>query len=133
MTKEMCLRDWCRLVRDRRWSTRQKIQLINRFKTPEQIFCRSEDELNCGLQGRKRRKSATVREADLTRDLEWLGVQGRHLIEFTNPIYPRLLQELPDPPLALFAAGDISLLSEPSVSIVGSRRPTPVGVRVGWR
>lgn len=42
--------------------------------------------------------------------------------------YPSLLKEIIDPPLALFYRGDLSLLREPAVAVVGSRRASPYGV-----
>jgi DNA processing protein len=44
--------------------------------------------------------------------------------------YPPPLLELHDPPPHLFCLGDLSLLSAPSVAIVGTRRATPYGERV---
>ncbi|MGG1661431.1 DNA-processing protein DprA [Brevibacillus sp. NRS-1366] len=41
--------------------------------------------------------------------------------------YPVLLRHIPDPPLTLFYRGDIHLLQQPAVGVVGSRRPTPYG------
>ena len=38
--------------------------------------------------------------------------------------------ELPAPPIALIAKGDIQLLNKRSISIVGTRNPTPYGVKV---
>lgn len=38
--------------------------------------------------------------------------------------------ELPAPPIALIAKGDIQLLNQRSISIVGTRNPTPYGVKV---
>jgi DNA processing protein len=42
--------------------------------------------------------------------------------------YPERLRQLPDPPLALFYRGDLSLFDKPSVAIVGSRRASPYGL-----
>lgn len=42
--------------------------------------------------------------------------------------YPPLLKEIIDPPLALFYRGDLSLLRQPAVAVVGSRRASPYGV-----
>ena len=42
--------------------------------------------------------------------------------------YPALLREIIDPPLALHFRGDLSLLSTPSVAVVGSRRASPYGI-----
>jgi len=42
--------------------------------------------------------------------------------------YPPLLARLPDRPPVLYVRGDVGLLSDPQVAIVGSRNPTPQGV-----
>jgi DNA processing protein len=42
--------------------------------------------------------------------------------------YPELLRHLPDPPLALFYRGDITLLKKPAVAMVGSRRASAYGL-----
>lgn len=42
--------------------------------------------------------------------------------------YPSLLREIVDPPLALFYRGDLSLLQNPLVAMVGSRRASPYGM-----
>ena len=42
--------------------------------------------------------------------------------------YPSLLKEIFDPPIVLFASGDLSCLALPSISMVGSRKATPYGL-----
>lgn len=41
--------------------------------------------------------------------------------------YPELLRKLPNPPKALYVRGEPAVLSEPCLSIIGSRRPTSYG------
>jgi DNA processing protein len=43
--------------------------------------------------------------------------------------WPLALNDLAIPPVALFVKGDISALTLPSLAIVGTRNPTPYGVR----
>lgn len=59
--------------------------------------------------------------------LDWLAQPGHHLIGWADPDYPALLRTAPRPPLALFVAGDPTLLWHPSVAVVGSRSPTAGG------
>ncbi len=60
--------------------------------------------------------------------LSWLAESpDRALLTLADPRYPRALLEAPDPPLVLFAQGQLALLGAPSVAIVGSRSPTPQG------
>jgi DNA processing protein len=62
--------------------------------------------------------------------LEWLGQQdgaSRQVVTLGDAGYPPALLETADPPVLLYARGDVSLLHAPSVAIVGSRNPTAQG------
>jgi len=49
------------------------------------------------------------------------------MVTFGDESYPVLLRQLVDPPPVLFLRGDMSLLAEPAVAIVGSRAATGYG------
>jgi len=57
---------------------------------------------------------------------------ARALITLGDPDYPAALLEIPDPPLMLYAMGQIGALRQldigQSVAMVGSRNPTPQGL-----
>lgn len=55
------------------------------------------------------------------------GGPQRHVVTLGDPAYPPLLLQTADPPLLLYAQGDLALLAKPSIAIVGSRRPTAQG------
>ena len=57
----------------------------------------------------------------------WLEVDGHQLIGWGNLDYPPLLRDSPNPPLALFVAGDPTRLWQPAIAIVGSRIPSAGG------
>ena len=61
-------------------------------------------------------------------DLRWLDADGAALI-FSNPLYPDLLRNIPDPPPVLFVRGQVEALRLPQLAIVGTRNPTPDGAR----
>jgi DNA processing protein len=46
--------------------------------------------------------------------------------------YPACLRALTHPPATLYARGDLSVLERPCVAIVGSREPTPYGIKVAY-
>ncbi len=121
---------WCRLIRDRRWSTAQKRQLIVYFNGPELALAAPEEQVRVIVSGRQRSSTSEVEKSMLDADLDWLRQDLHHLITISDQRYPAMLRQLPDPPLALFSIGDIALLNEPQVAIVGSRRPTPIGDKI---
>jgi DNA processing protein len=48
----------------------------------------------------------------------------------TDPRYPPQLADIHDPPPLLYVRGEVQLLSEPQIAIVGSRNPTPGGAEI---
>lgn len=60
-------------------------------------------------------------------DLAWLEQEEHHILTCDDPQYPSLLKEIHDPPLVLYAAGQISSLQGPALAMVGSRNPSVVG------
>lgn len=60
--------------------------------------------------------------------LAWLQkAPRRHLLHRDHPAWPALLNQLPDPPVVLWAQGDLSALEGPGLAMVGTRRPTSEG------
>ncbi|WP_227367746.1 DNA-processing protein DprA [Halomonas sp. M20] len=52
---------------------------------------------------------------------------AHHLLTPAHAAWPRLLDELPDPPPLLWAKGNLAVLAPPGIAIVGTRRPTREG------
>ena len=102
--------------------------LLNHFPNIADIFTASHSQLQqAGLSGKD---IATLLSPDwqsAEQDLIWCENNNVHIITQTNPLYPKLLLELPDAPLLLYVCGNANLLSEPQLAMVGSRNPTPTG------
>ena len=62
--------------------------------------------------------------------LDWASREGCRILTRTSPEYPPLLQEMYDPPLVLYARGQLKTLDRPCVAIVGTRRPTIYGLQM---
>lgn len=64
----------------------------------------------------------------LAATLAWLAADdSRCLLALGDPRYPPQLLASPDPPLLLYAQGNVELLAAPSVAVVGSRNPSAQG------
>jgi DNA processing protein len=70
---------------------------------------------------------ATPDEALIASDLRWLDASDSVLLPATATGYPPLLLESPDAPGVLYVRGDVRILSEPQLAMVGSRNPTAGG------
>src|SRR5262245_59945623 len=61
--------------------------------------------------------------ARLVADLKWLDDSGCALLPAIAPEYPEILRQSPDAPAVLFVRGDVRVLAEPQLAMVGSRNP----------
>jgi DNA processing protein len=55
------------------------------------------------------------------------------LVNWKEPEYPQALLQIYDPPVMLYVRGDPGILNSPSLSIVGTRRPTVYGSQMAER
>ena len=55
---------------------------------------------------------------------------GAHFIIPGDADWPLRVDELESPPIGLIVKGNLEILSNPSLAIVGTRNPTPYGVRI---
>lgn len=62
-----------------------------------------------------------------TRKLQKHGIT---FLTIDNETYPAKLRTLPDPPVFLYTRGDITVLQQPCISMVGTRAMSPYGKRV---
>jgi DNA processing protein len=67
------------------------------------------------------------------KELEKVRQQGCRLLSWDEPEYPALLKEIYDPPVLLYARGDLSVLSSTCLAMVGARKPSPYGQQVSER
>lgn len=61
---------------------------------------------------------------------DWAGHEGCTLLLLGRPGYPALLREIPDPPLILYARGQLETLCLPCLAVVGTRKPTCYGLQM---
>lgn len=82
------------------------------------------DPLACTLSGELRAllPRSSMRKRPLAVEPGVSQVRG-----YFDDEFPALLREIPDPPLVLYYLGDLSVLAEPIVAVVGARRCTSQG------
>ncbi|HLB57464.1 MAG TPA: DNA-processing protein DprA, partial [Gammaproteobacteria bacterium] len=92
------------------------------------LFSISAVELKkAGLSEKQLHALKNVDWRNVESDLRWSEKNRCEIISLVDPRYPRLLREIPDAPSLLYVRGDVNLLSQSQLAIVGSRNPTAVG------
>jgi DNA processing protein len=100
-------------------------KLVQQVSSPADIF--NEPRLLKGIDPKIVSLLQTPDWDQVEQDLEWLSADNRHVIDQQHQHYPKLLQQIPDPPALLFVQGDINLLSKWQLAVVGSRNPSASG------
>jgi DNA processing protein len=59
----------------------------------------------------------------------WLEDPSNHIVTLADTEYPRMLLNIPDPPLLLYVKGRLDLLNHSSIAVVGSRNASTQGIR----
>lgn len=67
-------------------------------------------------------------EERIAADLAWLDQPGHRLLCCTEADFPPPLEQIPQPPAALFVAGDAGVLLHPQVAVVGARSASAAGL-----
>ena len=109
------------------------ISLIQYFKSAEKAWNASSKELKeVGLGDKLIIKFEKARsELDIKNYLERLKQKKASFIALCDKEYPKLLKEIPNPPIVLFVRGDISKVNlERTIGVVGTRKITNYGREV---
>ncbi len=123
---------WLRLLLTDGIGRQSARRLLAAFGSPQAIFdARPAAWREC--IGQPRSEALDSPPADLAGRVQtsigWcLQTPDAHVITLGDTAYPSLLLQTADPPLLLFAQGDLKYLSRPSLAIVGSRNPTAQGL-----
>ena len=110
-------------------AARLSARLLREFGSPEGVFRASLTALEaCNLpapaaQGIFKKQNFWRAEKEVAA----LRAVGAKLVNWTEPEFPQSLLQIYDPPVMLYVRGDAQILNEPTISIVGTRRPTAYG------
>jgi DNA processing protein len=95
----------------------------------ETVFSASITTLQAG--GLNEKQAHSIKQINwqaIEKDLVWCEKNHADVLIWTDDHYPKLLREIPDPPLVLYTQGKIELLNLPQLAIVGSRHGSVVGL-----
>lgn len=111
-------------------------RLLDRFGSPGRVLGAGPKELAAVDGIRPSQLEGFGRLAEwrelAARQITAMQKLGGEILAQADVRYPGRLREIPDPPLVLYALGDVSLLESHCVAMVGSRSATTYGRRAAW-
>ncbi len=127
---------WLALALTPGLASRLSARVLRKFGSPDGVFRASLADLeSCNLPAQA--AQAIVKKESFKRaEKELDGVRkiaNCRLLNWTEPEYPQTLLQIYDPPVLLYVRGDVQVLNLPSLSIVGTRRPTLYGTQMAQR
>lgn len=113
---------------------RTTAKLLARWPDLEELFQLSAQQLqSAGLPAAMANSIAAFNLAEVEKDWRWQEQEGHFLLTWADADYPFLLKEIHDPPPVLYARGHLSGLRQPTVAMVGTRKPSVTGSETAWR
>jgi DNA processing protein len=127
---------WLALTLTPGLAARLSARLLKEFGSPDEVFRAPLPRLEaCNLPRpvaqavfKKQAFKRAEKELALTRRTD-----GCRLLNWTEPEYPQTLLQIYDPPVLLYVRGDPQVLTQPSIGMVGTRRPTLYGTQMAER
>ena len=127
---------WLALTLTPGLAARLSARLLKEFGSPDEVFRAPLRRLEgCNLPGQV--AQAVFKKQSFKRAEKELALARRmdrcRLLNWTEPEYPQTLLQIYDPPVLLYVRGDVTVLSQPSIGVVGTRRPTLYGTQMAER
>jgi len=109
--------------------------LVERFGGIEAVFHASLTELEAsGIQAVSAQSLATGRSLELAREELLRATELKAgVIGFDDPAYPEQLKQIYDPPPVLYVRGNVEVIAQAGIALVGTRHPTPYGLGMAER
>jgi len=125
------LKDWISLWRVSGIGSKYFQKLLSHFESPSAIFEATGESLK--QAGISQNLADTILKSkgddSAEPDLNWLNAADNHyIITIDCPEYPSLLKQTDSPPPLLYVHGNLSIINDPQLAIVGSRSPTQSGI-----
>lgn len=106
-------------------------KLLTQFETVEMICKASSKQLTLfQLNALQINHIKNPDQTTLTAIVKWAEQENHFIIPFTDSRYPPLLLETVGHPAILYIQGDITVLYQKQIAIVGSRNPTHTGLEL---
>lgn len=135
MKKANELEYWVTLWRTPGVGSKTFQKLLQNFGNPCAAFSANNEMLKKAGFSEKLVSSINMhKDSDVAKpDIAWLELsENHHIITLECNEYPKLLKQINNPPPLLYVHGNLSILNDPQLAIVGSRNPTQSGITAAY-
>ena len=127
---------WIWLAHRPALTDRAKVQLLQCFSDPEDIFFASKDAFD-HVEGLTEETKESLRDKNLTEAEEILDACRRenlHILTYRDAAYPVRLKNITDPPVVLYYKGTLpDFDGNPVIGVVGTRKASAYGMQTAKR
>jgi DNA processing protein len=121
---------WLAIVRTPGIGSQTLARLLTQLDI-EQVFSASRATLSAlGLSDKIIQALQVPNWALIETDLDWLNQTQNYAITLEDVNYPPQLKEISSPPPVLFVKGQIEILGQAQIAMVGSRNPSTQGAKI---
>lgn len=127
-TRDTGLGGWLRLVSIPGLGADGQRKLLQAFGLPDQIFSRTAADI-ASVVGMPLARSLLEPGLpdEIALAIDWAAAPGNRILTLADEDYPQHLLNTEDPPVLLYAKGDVNLLQRAALAVVGSRNATRQG------
>ena len=115
---------------------RAKVQLLQHFSDPEDIYFAAKDAFD-HIEGITEEAKNSLRDKNLTgaeKILDACRRENLHILTFRDAAYPVRLKNIADPPVVLYYKGTLpDFDSNPVIGVVGTRKASAYGMQTAKR
>lgn len=112
-------------------------QLVEHFPNLKLLFDSPESVEQCDLTpARKKNLKKYLYAPDwkaVENALQWSEAPENHILQLNHPAYPELLRQIYSSPPVLFVKGQVEILNDIQLAMVGSRNPSMDGSESAWQ
>lgn len=126
---------WIWFSRINKIGTKTQNKLIEKFENPEKIWNLTEKELT-EIKLEKEKIEIILDKKyrqDLKKYEDYMKKQNINMITINDEKYPEKLKNIYDPPVVIYVKGNMDILNDASLAIIGSRECSEYGKKVASR
>lgn len=124
---------WLALLRGPNLNWKTIVKILHCFPSLADFFNEKNVYPHLGLKSAAMQYLENPDWAGVEKDLRWQDQDSNHFIlTLKDEKYPPLLRQISYPPIVLFVKGQVELLKNFQIAVVGTRNPSPSGKEIAY-